>query len=192
MITIIDHFDSFVHTLARYVRECGWAVEIIRQNGDTAAALLARQPDAVIFSPGPGRPENTGISLDILEQAPTTLPMLGVCLGHQLIAHHFGAMIAEHPPCHGRTSPITHNGDALFADLDNPFMAGRYHSLIATDLPDKLVATGWGPEREIMALRHTDRPIWGVQFHPESVLTADGKTIIKNFLAPLGRLGEPL
>ncbi len=182
MIVIIDHFDSFVHTLARYVREAGWTVEVIRQDDQTGEQILARQPSALIFSPGPGRPENTGVSRALLAQAPPTLPILGVCLGHQLIAEYFGGRVGKHHPCHGMASPIFHDHDPLFSGVSMPFPAGRYHSLIAQELPTSLRVIAWGEEQEIMAIRHVDRPIMGVQFHPESVLTPDGRTIIANFL----------
>lgn len=182
MIIIIDHFDSFVHTLARYVREAGWKVEVIRQDDQTGEQILARQPSALIFSPGPGRPENTGVSRTLLAQAPPTLPILGVCLGHQLIAEHFGGRVGKHQPCHGMATSIFHDHDPLFSGVSTPFPAGRYHSLIAQELPTSLRVIAWGEEQEIMAIRHVERPIIGVQFHPESVLTPDGRPIIANFL----------
>ena len=182
MILIIDHFDSFVHTLARYVAEAGYEVEVVRQNMERVEDILALKPDAVIFSPGPGRPETTGISRAVLEAVTGKIPVLGVCLGHQLIVNFFGGQIERSDPVHGSASAVTHNDDRLFAGIASPFAAGRYHSLAAYDLPDCLEEIAWGPDKINMAVRHKAHEIYGVQFHPESVLTPNGRDIIGNFL----------
>jgi anthranilate synthase/aminodeoxychorismate synthase-like glutamine amidotransferase len=182
MIVVIDHFDSFVETLARYVREAGCEVRVIRQDADPET-VLALAPQAVILSPGPGGPETTGLTLPLLRELPPHVPVLGICLGHQALAQHLGGTIGRaQEPRHGKASPISHNGDALFDGLDNPFAAGRYHALIVETLPDRCTALAASARGENMAFKHESRPLYGVQFHPESILTPQGRRLVENFL----------
>lgn len=184
MILLIDNYDSFVHNLARYVGELGCAREVIRNDEITPAEALAKKPDAIILSPGPCGPDEAGISIELVRAAAANgIPLLGVCLGHQCIAAAFGGGIHQTTPVHGKPATIFHDGHALFDGIPNPFTAARYHSLIA-DLADE------GPLRPIahledgtlMALAHESLPIFGVQFHPESVLTEHGHKLLDNFL----------
>jgi anthranilate synthase/aminodeoxychorismate synthase-like glutamine amidotransferase len=143
------------------------------------------KPDAIVISPGPGRPDDAGISKELIRRAAGSVPILGVCLGHQCIGEVFGGTIVRAERLvHGKTSAIIHTGRGIFLDVDNPFMATRYHSLLVAreGLPDALAVVAWTPENEIMALRHKDHETWGVQFHPESILTAHGKDLLRNFL----------
>ena len=183
MILVIDHYDSFVETLARYVREAGHEARIINQDAMGALEIAALNPTAIIFSPGPGGPDNTGVSVPLIKLLSGHVPMLGVCLGHLAIAAAFGGMVGRAAePLHGKASPVTHDATPLFDGLENPFDAGRYHALIVAQLPDCLTATAHSEAREIMALEHVGAPIYGVQFHPESVLTPHGRKLISNFL----------
>lgn len=183
MIVVIDHFDSFVETLARYIAEAGFAVKVIRQDS-TPEAVLAFNPQAVVLSPGPGRPETTGLTLPLLQKLPHDVPVLGICLGHQALAQHLGGTVGHaQEPRHGKASPISHNGDALFDGMDNPFEAGRYHALIVECLPDTCRALAASARGENMAFKHDSRPLYGVQFHPESILTPQGRLLVENFLA---------
>lgn len=181
MILIIDHFDSFVETLARYVREAGRQTRIIRQ--DTPNLALTPTPDAVILSPGPGTPANTGASAGLLAALPPKTPILGVCLGHQLLAHAFGGEIGRAPtPRHGKASAIYHQGHALFDGLANPFEAGLYHALTVCTMPPSFAPIAHNAAGDIMGIAHETRPLFGVQFHPESILTPQGRRVIDNFL----------
>lgn len=188
MITIIDHYDSFVMSLARYVERLGVEVDVISQDAMTPDAVLARRPRAIILSPGPGVPDDAGLSLALTRQAAGSVPILGVCLGHQIIAQAFGAQLIRSHPAHGITGEVTHDGLGVFADLPNPMTVGRYHALIAVCFPDCLRACahmaldGDGNEF-VMGFTHRDYPLWGVQFHPESVLTPAGDRLITNFVA---------
>lgn len=184
LVVVLDNRDSFVHTLARYVRLAapGARVEVVRSDTVTVGDLATRGPAALLISPGPGRPEDAGVCVEAVRALP--VPMLGVCLGHQCIATAFGGRVGRaRVPLHGRAAEVAHAGDALFAGVPSPFPAGRYHSLIAEDLPPALQAIAWSPQGEIMALRHATRPVWGVQVHPESLLTPDGMKIIHNFIS---------
>jgi anthranilate synthase component 2 len=195
MIVVIDNYDSFTYNLVQYLGELGrqYAVaqdiQVYRNDEITVESLAALQPAGIVISPGPGRPDDAGISLAVIQQLGPTIPILGVCLGHQSIGQVFGGTVSAAPELmHGKTSPIHHTGVGVFQGLDNPFTATRYHSLvIAKDTcPDCLEVTAWIAEGEIMGVRHRDYPhIQGVQFHPESVLTAAGKTLLSNFLASL-------
>ncbi len=185
MIVVIDHFDSFVETLARYVREAGHHVCVMRQDA-ALADILQLKPEAVILSPGPGGPETTGVTLPLLEALPDQVPVLGICLGHQTLAHYLGGTVARaKEPRHGKASDIHHHGDALFADMDNPFSAGRYHALIVRQLPADCQILAKSALGENMGFKHQNRPLYGVQFHPESILTPQGRQLIDNFLALL-------
>jgi anthranilate synthase/aminodeoxychorismate synthase-like glutamine amidotransferase len=185
MIVIIDNYDSFVHNLARYVREAGHDALVLRNDTASAAEIIALAPEGVIISPGPGTPTDTGVSMSLLDILPHATPMLGVCLGHLCLAEHFGGVtVRATQPLHGEASDIFHDGKGVFSGIESPISAGRYHSLVC-QLPDNseaLVACAWSPEGEIMGIRHRNRPWHGVQFHPESLLTTDGRRMIANFL----------
>ncbi len=188
-ILLVDNYDSFtfnvVQQLARLGAARGVGVEVIRNDGCTAEAALSARPAALVISPGPGGPGDAGISEALLQHAPVALPVLGVCLGHQLIAHHFGAHVQPSgAPVHGRTSRVFHQGGGLFATVPNPLRVARYHSLVvdAQTLPAELRVAAQTDDGTVMALQHTRRPLWGVQFHPESFLTEYGDQIIENFL----------
>ena len=188
MILIIDNYDSFVHNLARYLREAGREVRVERNDAVSVEECLAMKPSGVIISPGPKRPEDAGISFALIEALPAVMPFLGVCLGHQCFVEAFGGetVRAAHP-LHGEAGLVLHDGRGVFQGVPSPTPAGRYHSLISTLPADgPLMATAWSEERELMAVAHRDRPWFGVQFHPESLLTVDGRTILSNFLSYCG------
>ena len=185
MILVIDNYDSFTYNLVHYLGELG-AKTLVRRN-DTLSAdeALALNPQAVLLSPGPCSPNEAGICLDLIAAAPTTLPILGVCLGHQAIAQAFGGVVSRAKSLmHGKTSPILNDGTGVFADIPSPFTAARYHSLATPKetLPDALIVNGWTAEGEVMGIRHRSRPIHGVQFHPESIATDYGHALLANFL----------
>ena len=182
MILIIDNYDSFVHNLARYFREAGAATNVIRNDQLSLADVASLNPEAIVLSPGPGHPRDAGICIDLLRE--TTKPVLGVCLGHQAIADAWGGTtLRGQEPMHGRASHITHDGQGLYRDLPSPMVVGRYHSLISTIEPNGVLQpTAFSNSGEIMGLRHQSKPQYGVQFHPESLLTIHGRQIIKNFL----------
>lgn len=185
MITVIDNYDSFTYNLVQYLGELGAEVEIFRNDAISVEELAARKPDSILISPGPGYPSDAGISGEVIRKLGPTIPTLGVCLGHQCIGEVFGGEVVRASRLmHGKTSPIHHNGDALFAEIPKSFEATRYHSLVVEpeNLPEDLEITAQTAEGEIMALRHKEYPIYGVQFHPESILTTEGKQILKNFL----------
>lgn len=189
MILLIDNFDSFVHNLARYVGELGFERRTVRTDEISVAEALALRPRAIILSPGPCGPDRAGISVPLVKKAAANgIPLLGVCLGHQAIAAAFGGRIARAPkPVHGKPSRIYHEGGDIFAGLPNPFTAGRYHSLIAK-MPEggPLRVTAWTEDGVPMALAHESLPVFGVQFHPESVLTEHGYELLSNFLKLAG------
>lgn len=185
MILIIDNYDSFTYNLVQYFGELGEEVKVVRNDKITLDEIAALAPQQIVISPGPGAPADAGISLDVIRTFGPTIPILGVCLGHQAIGQAYGAEIVRAPYLmHGKTSPVLHNGDPLFADLPSPFTATRYHSLVvqAEDLPDCLIVTARTEDGLIMAMRHQDYPVFGVQFHPESILTEGGKRMLQNFL----------
>jgi len=184
MILIIDNYDSFVHNLARYVREEGFATRIERNDARAAEDLLEAEPEAVIISPGPNAPQQAGASMDVIRLLPDHVPLLGVCLGHQcLVAAYGGRVERAREPLHGEASLVRHDGQGLFEGLPDPMPAGRYHSLIGVlGSSPELVACGWSLSGELMAVRRRSAPWHGVQFHPESVLTPGGRAIIGNFL----------
>ena len=185
MSVVIDHFDSFVETLARYVREAGFETLVMRQTV-SVEDVLAVSPSAIILSPGPGGPDTTGVTLDLLAALPDTLPVLGICLGHQTLAAHLGATIGKaQEPRHGKASALTHSGHWLFDGLESPFQAGRYHALIVEQLPDDCQLIASSANGEIMGLAHKTRPLYGLQFHPESILTPQGRSILERFLKRL-------
>jgi anthranilate synthase/aminodeoxychorismate synthase-like glutamine amidotransferase len=185
VIVVIDNYDSFVHNLARYIRELGWETEIVRNDAASVAEVAAREPSHIVISPGPCTPNEAGLCVPLVRRLGPTIPILGVCLGHQCIGQAFGGQIVRaRRPMHGMASRILHDGDGLFAGLPNPLTATRYHSLVveAQDLPDELVVTARSEEHEIMALRHRQHPVVGLQFHPESVLTEHGHDLLRGFL----------
>lgn len=182
MVLVIDNYDSFVYNLVQYIGELGAKIAVMRN--DVAMEKAEKiNPDKIVISPGPGRPENSGISLRIIKKG--EIPILGVCLGHQAIGYVFGARIEYAKRImHGKTSRIYHGGDGIFKNVKNPIYATRYHSLIISpeNFPNCLKITAKTDRDEIMGIRHKHRPIEGVQFHPESILTEDGRKIIRNFL----------
>jgi anthranilate synthase component 2 len=185
MLLVIDNYDSFTFNLVHYLAELGAEADVVRNDALTAAEALARAPQALILSPGPCTPNEAGICLDLLAQAPPHLPILGVCLGHQAMGQAFGGEVVQaRAILHGKTSPIQHAGAGLFAELPSPLEATRYHSLAVRrdTLPDCFHIDAWTEDGEIMALRHRERPLYGVQFHPESIATAHGKALLGRFL----------
>ena len=185
MLLLLDNYDSFTYNLAQYFGELGCELLVRRNDQITVAEIEALRPDYICISPGPCTPSDAGISKEVVRRLGPRIPLLGVCLGHQCIAEAYGAnVVAGAELVHGKASVITHNGDALFADLPEQFEAGRYHSLIVErdSMPPCLHRTAHSADGEIMALRHGDFPICGVQFHPESILTPHGKKILCNFL----------
>ncbi|GAB4065699.1 aminodeoxychorismate/anthranilate synthase component II [Ancylobacter sonchi] len=192
MIVLIDNYDSFAFNVARYLVELGAEVEVLRNDAVSTAALAARQPEALVISPGPCAPDEAGVSLEAIRQLSGTVPILGICLGHQCIAQALGGRVRRaKEPMHGRPSAVTHRGSDVFAGLPSPFAAGRYHSLaVDLDPAGPLEATAWSADGEIMGLAHREHPTYGVQFHPESVLTEHGYRLMENFLK-LARVRTP-
>lgn len=185
-ILLIDNYDSFVYNLARYIGKLGRARQVIRNDAISLNDIAAAPPDAIILSPGPCTPHEAGICNGIIEHFSGRIPILGVCLGHQCIAEMMGGRVVPAPtPVHGRTSPVAHNADGLFMGLPNPLDAARYHSLmieLAADSPLQITATTDDEDSTIVAVRHDKHPTFGIQFHPESILTPYGLDIIRNFL----------
>lgn len=187
MVLLIDNYDSFVHNLARYVRELGWATEVVRNDATTVEEVAALAPSHVVVSPGPGTPDDAGVSLELVRRLGPTVPVLGVCLGHQCIGQAYGGRVVRAlRPMHGRASVIRHDGLWPFAGLPNPLRGTRYHSLVVAGdgLPEELVVSAVSEEGEVMALRHRSHPVVGVQFHPEAVLTEGGYDLLRGFLGP--------
>ncbi|AIQ44539.1 anthranilate synthase component II [Paenibacillus sp. FSL R7-0273] len=192
MILVIDNYDSFTYNLVQYLGELGEDVKVHRNDEITIGEIEAMAPDHILISPGPCTPNEAGISLELLQHFKGVIPIFGVCLGHQAIGQAFGGnVIRAERLMHGKTSPIHHNGTSVFEGMESPFTATRYHSLIVEreSLPDCLEITAETAEGEIMALRHKEYPIEGVQFHPESIITDHGHTMLRNFLKR--RAGEP-
>jgi len=185
MIAVIDNYDSFTYNLVQYLGELGAELSVFRNDRVTLQEIEKLAPSHIVISPGPGTPLDGGISNDIIRHFHTRIPILGVCLGHQCIAHVFGGQVERAPRLmHGKTSTIYHTGQGIFANLPRSFSATRYHSLIVHEpLPDVLKLTAFTIEGEVMGIRHRDYPIFGVQFHPESILTAEGKRLLENFIA---------
>lgn len=185
MILLVDHYDSFVHNLARYFEQLGQQTCVLRSDAIAADTIAQLQPEAIILSPGPCSPREAGNSLALVCEHYGRIPMLGVCLGHQIIAAALGAAIVKTiSPMHGRSSTVQHDGSQLFAGLSNPLVVGRYHSLIVDEasLSEELVVTARTSDGTVMAFEHVSRPVFGVQFHPESVLTEGGYHLLVNFL----------
>lgn len=193
MLLLLDNYDSFTYNLFHYLGELGSEVVVRRHDALSVDQALALAPEAIVISPGPCDPDRAGISLDLVKAAAGRCPILGVCLGHQTIAQAFGGRIVRAPRLmHGKVSEIHHDGDPLFDDIPSPFAATRYHSLIAEaeSLPDCLEVTARTDDGMIMAIRHRDLPIQGVQFHPESIETKHGHRLLTNFLATLPSVGQ--
>jgi anthranilate synthase/aminodeoxychorismate synthase-like glutamine amidotransferase len=186
MILVLDNYDSFTYNLVQYLGEMGARMRVARNDALTTDDVLALAPEGIVISPGPGNPDGAGISLELIRRFHARVPILGVCLGHQAIGQAFGGTVARaRRQMHGKTSPITHDGRGLFRGLPPGFEATRYHSLVVleTGLPADLEITARADDGEIMGLRHRHYPVEGVQFHPESILTSQGKALLANFLA---------
>src|SRR5258705_4726516 len=185
-VLVIDNYDSFVYNLVQYLGQLGVECDV-RRNDEISVAEVGRlKPSGVLLSPGPGTPDRAGIMLDLIKAYATSLPLFGVCLGHQAIGEAFGAVVTRAPELlHGKTSEVTHDGVGVLAGLPDPFTATRYHSLavLESTLPDELEVTGWTGSGVVMAMRHRTLPVEGVQFHPESVLTEGGHLMLANWLA---------
>lgn len=185
MIVMIDNYDSFTFNLVQYLAEMGERLVVIRNDELTVKDVMNMKPDRIVISPGPGRPEDAGISIDLIKEAAGAIPVLGVCLGHQSIGEAFGGKVIHAGILvHGKTSQIFHDGKTIFSGIPNPFTATRYHSLIVEKetLPSCLEISAETQDGLIMAVRHREFPVEGVQFHPESILTSEGKAILRNFL----------
>ena len=186
MLLVIDNYDSFTYNLVQYLGELGEQIEVRRNNEVTLEEIESKlRPDRIVISPGPGTPEQAGISMKVIEHFAGRTPILGVCLGHQSIGQVFGGHVVRAPQLfHGKSSTVEHDGKTIFAGLDQPFSAGRYHSLIVEDdnLPPCLEVSARTPDGVIMGLRHREMTVEGVQFHPESIMTTEGKKLLANFL----------
>jgi anthranilate synthase/aminodeoxychorismate synthase-like glutamine amidotransferase len=186
MVLVIDNYDSFTYNLVQYLGELGADLQVVRNDVASVEEIGGARPDRIVISPGPGRPEQAGITIDVIRRLGPTIPILGVCLGHQAIGAAFGgSVVRAGAPMHGKTSTIEHDGRGVFCGIIGPFVASRYHSLVVADqgLPESLeVSARTQNEGTIMGLRHKAWPVHGVQFHPESVLTGEGKSILRNFL----------
>jgi anthranilate synthase/aminodeoxychorismate synthase-like glutamine amidotransferase len=193
-VLVIDNYDSFTFNLVQYLAELGAQVEVVKNDGVDVAGVRARAPHAVLLSPGPCTPDDAGVCLELLSSLGSATPILGVCLGHQAIGQAYGGRVVRAARLmHGKTSPILHDGRSVFAGIPSPFEATRYHSLIVerASVPDCLEVSAWTAEGEIMGLRHREHPVEGVQFHPESILTAEGKRLVGNWLARVrAKVGE--
>ncbi len=189
-VLVVDNYDSFTWNLVQDLGEMGAEVMVHRNDAISVAGAAALRPDAIVVSPGPGRPEDAGISMAIVAELGPRVPVLGVCLGHQCVGQAYGARVVRSPQIvHGKTSPIHHRGQGVLAGLESPFEATRYHSLVVEEssVPPDLEVTAWTADGLVMGLRHRQHPVEGVQFHPESVLTSVGRRILRSFLssAPL-------
>ncbi len=186
MILVIDNYDSFTYNLVQQMGALGAALQVVRNDEITLDGVKALQPTQIVISPGPGTPDDGGVSLDVIREMGVSTPILGVCLGHQCIGQAYGGVVIRAGRLmHGKTSLVYHDGDPLFADIPNPFEATRYHSLIIEreTLPDVLEVTAYTEHNELMGVRHKEYPVMGVQFHPESILTVHGPRLLQNFLA---------
>jgi anthranilate synthase component 2 len=189
-VLVIDNYDSFTFNLVQYIGELGARVDVFKNDAIDVPGIRARAPDAVVISPGPCTPNEAGVSLELIRLAGADLPILGVCLGHQAIGQAYGGRVVRAGrPMHGKTSPILHDGIGIFAGLPSPFEATRYHSLLVerASLPGCLEVSAWTDEQEVMGLRHRQHDVEGVQFHPESILTIQGKRLVANWLDRVAR-----
>ena len=191
MVLVLDNYDSFTYNLVQYLGELGASLSVVRNDAVSIADIVAARPDHIVISPGPGRPEDAGVAMEVIRQLGEKTPILGVCLGHQAIGAVFGGCVVRAAtPMHGKTSTIEHDGRGVFSGLTAPFVASRYHSLVIAEegFPADLeVSARTKEDRTIMGVRHRRWPVHGVQFHPESILTGEGHRILRNFLE--GRLG---
>jgi anthranilate synthase component II len=193
-ILVIDNYDSFVYNLVQELGELGAEPVVFRNDSIDVAGIRQAAPDAVLISPGPGRPEDGGVSMDAIRQLAGEIPLLGVCLGHQCLGQVYGGEVVAAPHLmHGKTSEIHHDNEGIFAGLPNPFVATRYHSLVVRpdSVPPELKVTATSTDGVVMGLRHRELPVEGVQFHPESVLTASGPALLDNFLHQLAGSAAP-
>ena len=185
-VLVIDNYDSFTYNLVQYLGELGAEIQVVRNDAASIESIGQNPPERIVISPGPGRPEDAGITMDVIRELGPTIPILGVCLGHQAIGAVFGgSVVRAAAPMHGKTSTIEHDGRGVFTGLTGPFVASRYHSLMVAEsgLPDDLeVSARTREDQTIMGLRHRRWPIHGVQFHPESILTEEGRRLLRNFL----------
>lgn len=185
MIVMIDNYDSFTYNLVQYLGQLNKNITVFRNDKVSVKKIIKLRPEKIVISPGPGRPENAGISCELIEKAKDKIPILGVCLGHQALGYTFGAKIIQAKKImHGKTSMIYHNKKTIFKNLSMPFVATRYHSLVVDKktLPDVFEIIALTKDKEIMGIKHIDYPLWGVQFHPESILTEAGLKLLNNFL----------
>ena len=185
MILLVDNYDSFTYNLYQYLGELGAEMRVIRNDEMSAEAALALAPERIVISPGPGNPDQSGITLEVIRRAAGRVPLLGVCLGHQALGQAFGGCVVRAPKLmHGKTSEVRHDGRTIFAGLPDPLTATRYHSLVVArdSVPECLEVSAWTEDGVVMGLRHRDLPLEGVQFHPESILTTSGKDLLRNFL----------
>ncbi len=184
MILVVDHYDSFTFNLVQLVESLGYETEVVKSDERTAAELIDLRPEGVILSPGPGRPEDAGCFPQLLRTLPAETPLLGVCLGHQALGQSAGGRVERATPVHGKASLVHHRGVGILEGVEDPFEAARYHSLVvpADDLPPELELTAWTEDGLVMAVQHRAMPRFGVQFHPESILTPEGPKIVENFL----------
>jgi anthranilate synthase component 2 len=186
VILVVDHYDSFTYNLVQLIEGLGRATEVVKTDAEPVEALVARKPEAVLLSPGPGHPTEVPAFADLLATLPPATPVLGVCLGHQALGVACGGRVDRGPePVHGKASLVHHDGRGILAGVSSPFEAGRYHSLVVLrdPLPDELELTAWTEDGLVMAAQHRELPRFGVQFHPESILTPEGPKIVENFLA---------
>jgi anthranilate synthase component II len=184
-VFLLDNYDSFTYNLAQLISRAGAEVTVARNDQVTVADVRALAPDAIVVSPGPSRPERAGISVELVRELGSSVPILGVCLGHQAIGVAYGATVVRVPPVHGKTSAIHHEQDGAFAGLSSPIVAGRYHSLALdrSSLPPEIEVSAWTDDGVVMGIRHRLHPVEGFQFHPESILTEDGEALVSAFLA---------
>ena len=184
-VLLVDNYDSFTYNLYQYLGELGAEIRVVRNDELTAEEALALRPERIVISPGPGTPDQAGITLELIRRAAGRVPLLGVCLGHQALGQAFGGRVVRAPTLmHGKTSEIHHDGRGVFAGLPDPFTATRYHSLVVErgSVPESLEITAWTDDGIVMGLRHREHALEGVQFHPESILTTVGKDLLRNFL----------
>lgn len=193
MIAVIDNYDSFTYNLVQYLGELQAEIQVFRNDEISPAQLDRLNHEGIVISPGPGAPDEAGISKDVIRQLGANRPILGVCLGHQCIGEVYGGQVERAPRLmHGKTSPVYHYGEELFLGIPSPFEANRYHSLIVTEpVPASLKITAFTKQGEVMALRHRQHPVFGVQFHPESILTQFGRQILQNFLTFSRQFARP-
>lgn len=183
MILVIDNYDSFVHNLSRYLRQLGATTHVVRNDAISVEEVRAMQPQAIVLSPGPCAPAQAGVCLELVRELHREVPILGICLGHQVIAEAFGGHVQRtNHPTHGRSSDIEHQDRGVFRNLPSPLRVGRYHSLVVSQLPPVLHVDAWLPDGTVMAVSHANLPIYGWQFHPESILTENGYDLLARFL----------